>query len=180
MSVRSANVSAQELVFHLFGRSVHPELLQTYSSLDVQQSNYSATVKICEAGHVVEFRFSGHTVTELISPGNTPLPQKNSFLERRLKGCRDERYELENGLCYQACYHLEQLEPDVYLNYHEELLLDCNRADLSYQFSTPNRLSPIPLSFLRIDATPDSLLVHSYHSFPDDFAVVKTQSLFEL
>ena len=68
----------------------------------------------------------------------------------------------------------------MFLNYHEELIVDCGRADLSHRFPSANRLAPGPISLIRTEADARSLLVHAFHTFPDCCAVVKTQSLFEL
>jgi hypothetical protein len=75
---------------------------------------------------------------------------------------------------------MERLEPIVFLNFHEELSADCKRAAVHYRFPTENRLSPEPLSLLRTDSGPRSLLIHAFHTFPESCSVLKTQSLFEL
>jgi hypothetical protein len=67
----------------------------------------------------------------------------------------------------------------VFLNLHEELSIDCGRADLAYRFPPANRLAPEALSLIRTEVCPRSLLIHAFHTFPESAAVVKTQSLFE-
>ena len=62
----------------------------------------------------------------------------------------------------------------VYLRWN-----DSERVEVAFEFPSATRFSPPPLSLLRVDAQPDSLLVHAYHTFPDGCAVVKSQSLFE-
>jgi hypothetical protein len=37
-----------------------------------------------------------------------------------------------------------------------------------------------PLSYLDVQARTGSLLIHSYHTFPDEYAVVKSQTLIEV
>ena len=77
-------------------------------------------------------------------------------------------------------YHIERLNADLFLSFHNELLMDLERVELAHRFPSENRFSPEPVSLIRIDAQPDSLLLHSYHTFPESCAVVKSQSLFEL
>ncbi len=77
-------------------------------------------------------------------------------------------------------YHLERVDAEVFANLHEELSHDCLKADLSCRFPPANRLAPEPLSLLRADISPRSLLVHTFHTFPESCAIVKTQSLFEV
>ncbi|MDA1015851.1 MAG: DUF2617 family protein [Planctomycetota bacterium] len=179
MSVGYARPKVTELVFHLYGRSVHPELLDVYAHTLIDQDEFQAVLSICEAGHSVSLSCRGETATEVTTSKNTDMPKRKRYLEQRLRGHRDESYRFENGVQYHASFQLERLDADVFRSFHEELLIDCERADVSYQFPVGSRLNPGPLSLIRSDAGPRSLLVHAFHTFPDECAVVKTQSLFE-
>jgi len=180
MAVTFARPSSSNLVFQVYGRSVHPELFQTFAALQIWQQTFNAKIEICDAGHIICFRVGATTVTEVTATRQQSLPQKKRFLDRRLRGCREESFQLEGGLRYSAGYQLEQLEPEVFLNAHEELLKDCRRAALFHRFPAANRLAPGPLSLIRTEADTHSLLIHAYHTFPQNSVVVKTQSLFEL
>jgi len=180
MNVRFARPSISNLIFCLYGRSVHPELFSIYAETSVQQDRYHAQIRICEAGHTVEFRDGQNVVTEVTTVRDQPLPQQKRIVERKLRGQREESSEFSGGLRYQVSYQLEQLDPEVFLNFNEELLLDCAQAEVSHRFPAGNRLDPGPLSLIRVDACTRSLLIHAYHTFPENCAVVKTQSLFEL
>lgn len=57
--------------------------------------------------------------------------------------------------------------------------MDAQRADLAYHFVSESRLTPGALSIIDYEANQSSLLIHAFHTFPDELAVVKTQSLFE-
>ena len=180
MNVDFARPSVSDLVFQAYGRSVHPELFQVYADLQVWQEEYTADIRICDAGHTIDFHRNGQCVTEVTATGKQPLPQRKRFLDRRLRGSRDESFRLEGGLKYHVSYQLEQLDPEVYPEIHEELLVDTKTANVSHCFPAGNRLSPGPLSLIRVDVGARSLLIHAFHTFPDALAVVKTQSLFEL
>ena len=180
MNVRFARPSVSNLMFCLFGRSVHPELFDVYAETILQKDQYTAVVRICEAGHTVEFRGGRNVLTEVATTVQQPLPQQRRLLEKKLRGQREESVEFNGGLRYQVSYQLEQLDPEVFLNFNEELLIDSTRAEIAHRFPTGNRLDPGPLSLIRIDACTHSLLIHAYHTFPESSAVVKTQSLFEL
>lgn len=180
MSVKFARPSSSGLVFHVYGRSVHPELFYVFAEKELWRDAYRAVIRICDAGHIVDFRYDNTTVTEVTATRQQSLPQKKRFLDKRLRGSRDESFRFENGLQYQVSYQLEQLDPEVYINFHEELLLDCGRVAVAHRFPSANRFSPEPLSLVRADANYDSLLIHAYHTFPESYSVVKTQSLFEL
>lgn len=180
MNVSFVRPSVSELALHLFGWSIHPELISVRRQETIRQADYSATVRISEAGHQVEFCSGEQTVTEILSRRDQPLPERRLLLNRRVKGCRDETYELESGMRYHLSFQVEKLAPEVFLNLNEELVQDCQRAPISHSFGTANRLAPAPLSFIQTDIWPRSLLIHAFHTFPEDCAIVKSQTLFEL
>lgn len=180
MNVSSTRSHVADLSFSLFDRSVHPELFRICASAEFGFAEYSAQLQICEAGHLVSLRHAGQTITEVVSTRDPPLPAFKRVLERRIRESRDEEHVFENGVRYQACFQLERLDPEVFQNLHDELTIDCSRADLACQFPPGHRLAPAPLSLIRTDASAGCLLIHAFHTFPESAAVVKSQSLFEL
>ena len=180
MSVGFARPNSSNLVFQLYGRSVHPELFQVYASAHVWQPAYGATIQICDAGHIIAFRRDRTIVTEVTASRQQALPQRKRFLDRRLRGSRDENFLFDGGVRYSASYQLERLDPEVFLTVHEELLKDGRRAALCHRFPATSRLSPEPISLIRTESDPQSLLIHAFHTFPENSVVVRTQSLFEL
>ena len=180
MTVAFARPDVSDLMFRLYGRSIHPELFTTYAESKIEQNDYVASIRVCDAGHVISFCSRGQTISEITAARKHPLPQKKRYIEKKLRGSRDASITFDCGLQYHVSYQLEQLDPEVFLNFHEELLIDCNRAEVAHRFPGGNRLSPCPLSFIQTDVGPNSLLIHAYHTFPENCAVVKTQSLFEV
>src|ERR1700683_1481582 len=180
MSVGFARPNSSRLVLHVYGRSVPPELFRVCAETEVAQDAFSARLRICDAGHIIAFRYEGHTVTEVTASRDQLLPQKKRCLEKALRACRAEAVRSDGGLRYCVSYQLERLDPGVFLNFHEELLSDCKRSTIAHRFPAESRLSPEPLSLLRTDLGAGSLLVHAFHTFPDSWRVLKTQSLFEL
>ena len=180
MKVDYARPSVSNLVFRAYSRTVHPELFQTHADMQVWQDAFTAEIRICDAGHTVGFEYDGNIITEVAATSEQPLPRRKKFFEKRLRGNRDESFRFDSGLRYHVSYQLEQLDPEVYQSIHEELLLDTETAEVACTFPSGNRLSPGPLSLIRVDVGLRSLLIHAFHTFPESCAVVKTQSLFEL
>ncbi|MEX0703322.1 MAG: DUF2617 family protein [Planctomycetales bacterium] len=180
MHVGFARPQVAELVFQLYGRSVHPELFGTRAAVRVQRDDFSASLRLCDEGHAIGFRFGSFTVTEVATTRLHALPRRKRLLERKLHGFRDVAHAFDCGIRYWTSYQVERLDPDVFLNVHEELSVDCGRATVAHRFGPGNRLAPAPLSLMRCEATGDSLLVHAFHTFPDECAVVRAQSLFEI
>lgn len=180
MSVGFVRPNVSELQLHVFERSVHPELFAIYAIGIVRQPNFLATFRLCEEGHVIEFRSREGLLTEVVAAKGHPLPKRSEVFQRRVKGSRDESLRSQKGLVYSTSFQSERLSPEVFLMMHEELLLDCEKAPLAYIFPPANRLAPAALSYLQVDVWPNSVLVHTCHTFPADCAIVKTQSLIEI
>lgn len=180
MRVDAARPDVASLMFRLFCRSVHPELLDVYARLAIRHDLYTVELAICDAGHLVAFHHNGQTVCEVMSSAETPLPHNRQVIGRRVRGHRNESLEHDGGILYHVSYQVEQLDAEVFQHCHEEMLGDSARARLAHNFAPTSRLSPSPLSYIQTEERPHSLLVHAFHTFPDNRAVVKTQSLFEV
>ena len=178
MRVDAARPDVASLVFRLFCRTVHPELFEVFSQTIVRQELYTAELTICDAGHVISFHHKGQTLCEVTTSADKPLPHNRQVIGRRLRGHRNESVEHDGGILYHVSFQVEQLEPEVFQHCHEEMLVDATHCRMSHCFSPTSRLTPAPLSFIRTEERPHSLLVHTFHTFPDNRAVVKTQSLF--
>jgi hypothetical protein len=57
--------------------------------------------------------------------------------------------------------------------------LDAHRDRLFHRWSDGNRMAPPAISHLAFESRAKGLLVHAFHSFPIERAIVRTQSLFE-
>ena len=134
MSVSFARPDISQMVFRVYGRSIHPELMRVYAETRAWQDAYSATIRICEAGHSVEVRFGNEVITEITSTKMQPLPQQKRLLERRLSGQHDDAITFSGGVRYQVSYQLEQLDHEVFMNFNEELVLDCSKAARELQW----------------------------------------------
>ncbi len=185
MAVQVARPDVSDMMFLVFDRSVHPELFSTVKSQIVDHAEFAARASISTTGHVIELHIGGFVITEIATTRQQPLPHHKRACSRRLVGQRDQTIEFDCGIRYHGCYQLEKLEPEIFINVHEELLLDTRKAAIGHEFEAPTRFSPAPLSGMQIDIMParngpSGLLVHTYHTFPENCAVVKTHSLFEL
>lgn len=181
MSVGSVRPSITELSLSVFERALHPELFSCRRRQRLVQPHYSATLQICDAGHLIELGTpAGLTVTEVLAHRAHQLPERRLVIHRKVKGGRDEVLKIGNAVRLSLSFEVERLTPEQFLTLHEELQEDCRLAPVGFRFETSNRLSPAPLSFLQTDVWETSLLIHSFHTFPSDCAIVKTQSLFEL
>jgi hypothetical protein len=168
-----------ELVFQLYGRALHPELFEIRASRAIDRGTYAAQVAITTAGHLVTWRKDGLTLTELATSLSQPLPQKRRLLSHRIAGERSDRMECRGGACYQTCFQLESVPEEVFWAFQQELVEAGAKRGLLHRFESGGRVALGALSWIDIETRPRSLIVQAFHTFPDDMAIVKSQSVFE-
>lgn len=178
MKLEFARPDVSQLSLHLFERAVHPELFDIYAETHIAGNGFEAVLRICAAGHVVEFRCGEHRVTEVIGSADQALPQRGRSLVHKLRGGRDLEAEVD-GVGYCCSAHIEQLEPEIFDEVHGELQVDAAKALVAYQFPTRHRLDSGALSVMQAEAASGSLIIHAFHTFPDSRAILRTQSLFD-
>jgi len=178
--VLSVRPRAAELVFQLYGRVLHPELFEIRARRTIDRGSYSVSLLITTAGHLVVWRHGGLTLSEVAAAASQPLPQRRRLLTHRLGGERSDRVECRGGVRYQTCFQLETLDHDLFWTFQQELVAHATKRGLSHRFEAPARLDVGAFSWIDVETRPHSLLVQTFHTFPDDRAIVKTQSLFEL
>jgi len=169
-----------ELVFQLYGRPLHPELFQVYRSRTIQRENYQAKIDITSAGHVVAWRYGGLTLTEVAASAQHPLVEKRRLMSYALKGRRSDRVCCRGGVCYEATFQLEPVEPEVFWTFQQELARAGLHHGMLHRFDASGRMALGALSYINIESRSRRLLVQAFHTFPDDYAIVRTQSVFQL
>lgn len=169
-----------ELLFQVYGRALHPELFETYETQVLERNGYRVQVDITSAGHVVTWRYEGLTLTEVAASAHHPLPQKRRLMSYRLRGERTDQLECRGGARYQVCFQLEPVAPEVFWTLQQELASDGRRCGMLHRFDSSGRMAMGAISFINLEARNYSLRVQAFHTFPDDCAVVRSQSLFEL
>lgn len=176
----SVRPKVAELSFQLFGRSLHPELFEVYKSRTVERAGYQARVEITSAGHVITWKRHGMILTEVCCSAQHPLPQRRRLLSYRLKGDRNDRVECRGGVSYSMNFTLEPVTADVFWAFQEELGRAESENVLSHTFDASGRMALGAISLVSIDLRNRSLILQAFHTFPDDYAIVKTRSVIEL
>jgi hypothetical protein len=170
----------RELVFQLYGRPLHPELFEVSSSRTVQRGEYKAKIDITTCGQVVTWSYGGITLTEVVASADHPLPERKRLMSYRLKGERTDRVQCKGRVSYDVGFLLEQQEPEIFWHFQQELASDGERQGMLHLFSGNGRMAVGALSYINLETRDRKLLVQAYHTFPDDYAVVKSQSIFEI
>jgi hypothetical protein len=179
-TVLSVRPKIAELVFQLYGRSLHPELFEIYESRTITRGNYQAHVQITSAGHLVTWQYEGITLTEIATAAHHPLPKKRRLMSHRLKGDRTDQLECRGGIKYEVAFSLEPANSERFINYQKELSLQATRQGLLHQFDSSGRWETGALSYINVESRDKVFRVQAFHTFPDDCAVLKIQSSFQL
>jgi len=169
-----------ELVFQLYGRALHPELFEVVQTRNIERGGYRAQVQITGAGHVVTWRYGGLTLTEVAASAHQPLPLRRRLISKRLRGERTDRVECRGGVTYHTNFQLELTSPAVYWGYLDELSQNGAAQGMLHRFDSNGRVAMGAVSYINTEVRDRSMRVQAFHTFPDDYAIVKSQSLFEL
>jgi hypothetical protein len=168
-----------ELVFQLYGRALHPELFEICATRSIDRGGYRASISITTAGHLITWRKDGLTLTEVATSVSHPMPQKRRLLSHRIAGERNDRMECRGGASYETCFQLETVQQEVFWAFQQELVEAGAKRGLLHRFESGGRVALGALSWIDVETRPRSLIVQAFHTFPDDMAIVKSQSIFE-
>ena len=176
----TARPKVAELALHLYSRSLHPELFQIHQTNIIERSGYWAKIEITNTGHIVSWRSPGATLTEAAASAQHPLPQRRRLKSYRLKGKGRDRVECRGGVIYQAAYQLETVDPNLFWTFQETLAREGEQDGLLHCFESSGRMALGALSFIHTESRCRSLKIRAFHTFPDDCAIVKSETLFQL
>jgi hypothetical protein len=168
-----------DLVFQLYGRPLHPELFDILAMRKVQRDDYQITVWITRTGHVLSWENAHVHLTELTAAADQLLPQGRRLIGHRLRGEHSDSLACAAGIGYQVSFQVEVLPEEIFLHVHDEILADGGKGGLLHNFQPNHRLALAPLGYVSVEARADCLFLSSFHTFPEEHTVVKTQSLIE-
>jgi hypothetical protein len=158
---------------------LHPELFETLACRQVRRDDYTLTVHITRSGHVLTWQAGDFLLTELIAAKSETLPSHGKLVRHRFQGERCGSFQPAIGISYQMSSQMEVLPAEVFVHIHEEILADGAKRGLLYHHSPHHRLALSPLGYITVEAWKNTLSIATFHTFPDECAVVRTQSLIE-
>ncbi|MGL4512282.1 MAG: DUF2617 family protein [Lacipirellulaceae bacterium] len=179
-AVLSVRPKIAELVFQLYGRTLHPELFEVCKAKRFERGGYTAVVSITGAGHVVEWRHQGLVLTEVAASAAQPLPIKRRLMSHRLAGEQTDGMECRGGVTYQTTFSLESATPDVLQAYRKEIDLAGLHGGLVHRFDSSGRIGVGALSYVDVQSRDRTFVVRALHTFPDDGVLMKARSVFQL
>jgi len=157
---------------------LHPELFDILASRRIRRRNYVLNLWITGTGHVISWQSRNTHLTEVTAADHV-LPECGHLLKHKLRGERCDMVGEMPGLNYQVSFQVEKLSPDQFLNVHQEILADGGKHGLLHAFAPNHRWALMPAGLVNVEAWGRCLSFTTFHTFPDECAVVKTQSLIE-
>ena len=169
-----------DLAFQVFGRTLHPDWFGVKVHRRVAVDGWQADIRIIEGGHAILWKSGEVRLTEVLAGPSTVLPESGLLFHSPIRHERAASLRPGAGIEYQACLEVERNDPEVFAHLCAEMILDASRDRLFHQRADANRMAPSAISHLAFESRARGLLVHAFHSFPAERAIVRTQSLFEI
>lgn len=177
--VLRARSQSSLFAFHVYGRSIHPELFQICRTARIQRGGYLIQTDITSSGHVVTIRHGSLVLSEVSATSVQPLPTRRCLLSRQMRQNNQEGEFLYRDISYQVCFQLETLDPEQFWNFQEELRHDGERTGMMHRFDSGGRLALGALSTINVDIHRRRLFIQAFHTFPSDYSIAKSQTLIE-
>ncbi len=166
--------------FFLYRRQIHPELFHIHQERRVSARRYEATFWIMGLTHAVAVQAGDRVLTELTADDQELLPQAGCALTFRFRGERDQVEDFEDGVRYILSSQIEKLSPNLFNATHRDLVRYGSTRGIFLPFHDWADNGPEPFSFLDYEVRDSELHVQSYHAFPADCTILKTQSIIEI
>jgi hypothetical protein len=178
MNVPCIRPRVADVVFRLYSRPLHPELFDVLSSRTVERDGYCLSVRLTRTGHLLSWTDGRVHISELTATADMELPESGRRLGHNFDGGQNGKSTI-GSIRYQVSSQVEVLRPEQFLHIHEDLAADGARRGMVFHCKTGNRLGLSPLGLVIVQALPTGLSSSAFHTFPEELAIIKTQSLIE-
>lgn len=171
-----------DLKFVLYRRPLHPELFRIHKNRHLTRPNYQADIWVMGLSHVVTFESAGRCITEVTTDDIDVLPQNGMVTSFQFRGERDHLEDFEDGTQYILSTQVERMNQNLFHASHRDLIRYASNRGMLVDFSewASEEEDLVPFSFIDWEARNRELHVQSFHVFPADYTIVKTQSIFEI
>lgn len=168
-----------DLSFRVFDRVLHPDWFSVKSHRRVARQGWVADVRIIDRGHLVTWSSGQTRLTELLLSSAATFPPTGLLYETRVLNEKTTSLRPSAEVEYQSVMEMERTDPDVFAHLSQEFSLDANRSGLAFEFPAVHRMASGSIIQIALEVSLKGLLIHTFHTFPVERVVVRTQSLFE-
>lgn len=170
-----------DLKFVLYRRPLHPELFHIHQSRHLERFAYQADIWVMGLSHVVSVQSAGRCVTEVTADDIEVLPQNGMVTSFQFRGERDHAETFDDGMHYILSTQVERMSQNLFHASHRDLLNYASTRGMLIRFDDwAEGGALVPFTFVDFEARDKELHVQSFHAFPADFTILKTQSIIEV
>lgn len=184
LPVLTARPKITDVRFHLFARSLHPELFTRGASRTFERKNYSLQVNITTDGHWITFQHGDLLLSEVSAGAHHPLPSSQMLISQPVEGvCRNDRTLLEGKVSYRSEVEFETVPAKTFVTIQQQLGKQNAMEETSglvYRFESNGRLSFGAVSYVDVQSFIHHVRVRAFHTFPDTCAVLKSETTYRV
>ena len=169
-----------DLNFHLYGRSIHPELFDPCAFRLIERENYRLRLNVTSDGHLIVFESDAVVLSEVAASALHPLPSQLQIISQPIEGVRSEQKLVRERIDYQCEFQLDVVPPKTFFSIAQQLDKNEECEGLVHRFQSSGRMAFGAVSYINIQAYRNHIQLKTFHTFPDSCAIVKSQSEFRL
>ena len=180
MSAEYVLRKASEQAFALYARSLHPELFTIYVEREIFRDAYAATFWIIGSSHVVTFIAGGRVLTEVLAEEKQELPVQMRIASFRFGRNPQKHFRYDDGIAYEARFDYRTLDRGRFLDKVREIRHSLLPNGVIQTFDPEGEHELPTLTAVSFVPQERSLNVRTFHTFPEELAVIETHSRWEV
>ncbi len=177
LSIRP-NVAEHSLV--VLTRSVHPELFQIHRTHHIKRNSYRVRLDITSDGHIITFNSGLVTFCEVIASENQEMPLRRRIRCGRLGETRTFETCSKGLVRYETESSVEIASRELFWEIQQQFGGKTKEHELLQVFGASGRVTLGAVSYMHVDQRATQLTVQAFHTFPDEYAILKSFSTFTI
>jgi hypothetical protein len=169
-----------QLRFVVYNRPLHPELFDIHHDHRIVKSRYEARLWVTSVGHAIGFFVGNSAITQLIVPEETDLPLRGRLISVPFRGEKNRQVNSVASVKYLTSFQIERMSARVFKRTYNELAESLSKTGIFVPFPLEGGNGMCPFIYLDCQARARHLHVFAYHAFPEEQALIRAQSLFEV
>ena len=101
---------ASQLAFHLYARSLHPELFDVGEEREIWRDDYRVVFRLTGAGHVVTFQAHRRTLTEAVLARSQELPVQRRIASFSFEHNPQKSFRYDDSIRYDARFDIVSMD----------------------------------------------------------------------
>lgn len=167
-----------DLHFYVFERSVHPELFNILRRRDIEAEAYRAQIFITGQSHLISFRTAGRTLTQVLAPGDAPLPRGGVREGFPILDSATEKVSMDGTIQYEAEIAIERLGVHEYARRHRDLIATNGLDRIKYFFPEGAGSTLSPFALMEFHPQGHRIETVAVHAYPGERTLIIARSRF--